>query len=142
MKLNEKFPNLVIAGGNTGNYYEQINPNIFTKDILDCDLVVTTINSDVLEVKTDYLFNWETIGEEMIITKSDKATVYTIDNKKAINVYKEYLGDEITSNLLENAGQFPLIYTDSNVEIARGIIDYDNENGSITFAGEIPQKKK
>jgi PAS domain S-box-containing protein len=141
-KLNKKFPNIVIAGGNTGNYYKQLNPNIFSKELFDCDLVITTIDSDVLEVKTDYLFNWETIGEEMIITKSDKATVYTIDNKKAIDVYKEYLGDEIATNLLKNAGQFPLIFKDSKVNIARGIIDYDKKIGSITFAGEIPKNTK
>ena len=141
-EINKIHPKIVVVGGNAGNYYPNKRCDIFSNQTEDCDLVFVAINSDILDVQTNYLFNWEPIGKEMLITKAENSTVYTIDNKRAIDVYKEYLGDNIADNLIEYGGEFPLIYEENKVHIARALIAYDEKEGSITFAGEIKQNEK
>jgi PAS domain S-box-containing protein len=141
-KLNVRFPNIVIAGGNTGDYSSKEQTNLFSNNHDDCDLIFASVNSNILDVQTNYLFNWESIGEEMTITKINKSTVYTIDNKRAIDVYREYLGDTLADDLIKYGAEFPLIYEENKVLIARALINCNEENGSITFAGEIPKNKK
>ena len=141
-KINNIYPKLTIAGGNAGDDFRFEQCHIFSKDLDSCDVAFISINSDVLNVKTNYLFNWQTIGESMIITKAEGSTVFTIDNKKAVDVYEEYLGKNIVNNLLEYGIEFPLIFEDNNTIIGRALIGFDSKIGSITFAGEIPQNGK
>ncbi len=136
--LGKKFPNIIIAGGNAGDDYKFQQCNVFLGNF-DYDVVITAIDSKTLQVQTDYLFNWETIGESMQITKSSGGTVFTIDHKTALEVYTEYLGTDLVNNLLEYGSEFPLIFNDGNTSVARGLVTFNKEIGSITFAGNIPQ---
>lgn len=137
--IHSKFPNIVVAGGNGADDYKFEKCYLYSKNQSDCDIVFASISSENLEIKTDFLFNWQTIGEAMEVTKSEGSTVYTIDNKSAISVYEEYLGKEVVGNLLLYGIEFPLIYQKEGKSIARALIAFDYDNGSITFAGEIPQ---
>lgn len=137
-KIYESFPSIIIAGGNAGDDYRFKESKIFTGDLEKCDIVCASLSSDTLVVQNDYLFNWQTIGESMKVTDSVKNRVYTIDNKRAIDVYREYLGDEVADNLNEYGREFPLICEYQNVNMARILLSYDLMDGSITFAGEIP----
>jgi len=82
--LTKEFPELVIAGGNSGDDYKFEACEVFTNSADGCDVVVAGIESKKLVVKTKCLFNWETIGRSMVVTKSDGNRVYEIDNKTAI----------------------------------------------------------
>jgi len=136
--LTKEFPELVIAGGNSGDDYKFEACEVFTNSADGCDVVVAGIESKKLVVKTKCLFNWETIGRSMVVTKSDGNRVYEIDNKTAIEVYRHYLGDEVCDNLLVHGMEFPIIFKHNSVDVARAIVSYEDD-GSIIVAGNVPQ---
>ena len=138
-KLTKNFPNIAIAGGNAGDDYNFEKCEVFTKDEENCDVVIASIESKNLTIQTKYLLNWQTIGRNMKVTKSDGAKVYEIDNKSVIDVYEYYLGKDVVDELLVYGMEFPIIFKDEGVDIARALVAYDAEEGSMTFAGNVPQ---
>jgi hypothetical protein len=82
---------------------------------------------------------WSDYGPEREVTYSDKNVLYKIGDRFALDLYKEYLGkyaDELPGSSL----YFPLSMKE-NIEsepIVRTILSIDEENKSMTFAGNIP----
>ncbi len=86
---------------------------------------------------------WEYFGLERTATKSVGNVLYEIDDKNALSLYKSYLG-KFADELPGSALLFPLSVTfdDHEEAIVRTILSIDNENQSITFAGDIPKGSK
>jgi len=141
-QLTSKFPHIVIAGGNAADDYKFEECYTLSDKCKDCDVAIAIINSQTLQVETKYLLNWHTLGKDMIVTKSKDSTVYEINNKKALDIYREYLGEEIASNMLTYGIEFPLIYNQNETSIARAAVAVDETQGSITFAGDIDEGSK
>jgi len=137
--LGENFPKIVVAGGNAGDDFRFSECEIFTESSDGCDLVVAALSSQSLQVETKYLMNWDSIGQYMKVTKSKGNEVFEINDQRAIDVYRHYLGNEIADNLLTFGINFPLIYTKDKVDVARALVGLNDEFGSIRFAGEVPQ---
>ncbi len=83
---------------------------------------------------------WSDFGPERKVTQSDKNVLYKIGDRFALDLYKEYLGkyaDELPGSSL----YFPLSMKESNesVPVVRTILSIDEENKSMTFAGNIPE---
>jgi hypothetical protein len=83
---------------------------------------------------------WGDFGPEREVTKSEKNVLYKIDDRFALDLYKEYLGkyaDELPGSSL----YFPLSMKETpNLEsVVRTILSIDEENKSMTFAGNIPE---
>lgn len=136
--LEDKYPHIIIAGGNAGDDFRYEECYVFSNGN-QSDIAIAAIDSKTLSVQTDYLFNWETIGESMCVTKSLGAIVYTIENKTALEIYEEYLGKDVVDNILEYGSEFPLIFNDNGITVARALVAFNAEDGSMTFAGNIPQ---
>jgi hypothetical protein len=86
---------------------------------------------------------WDEFGPERTITRSDKNSLYEIDGKKALDLYKEYLGpykDELPGSAL----LFPLSLKEpgSGGLLVRTILSIDENEGSMRFAGNLPQGSK
>lgn len=82
---------------------------------------------------------WSDFGPEREVTHSDKNVLYKIGDRFALDLYKEYLGkyaDELPGSSL----YFPLSMKENNdaEPIVRTILSIDEENKSMTFAGNIP----
>ena len=137
-KINEELPDIVICGGNSGDDFKFESGLVFSNDNDDATLVVTAINSDFLKVSTNYLLNWQTIGRKMIVTKSDENIVYEINNQSAISIYKKYLGKEISDALPQSGIEFPLIFVEQGVNIARAPITLGKDD-SLVMAGYIKE---
>lgn len=86
---------------------------------------------------------WESFGLERTITKSNANVLFEIDGKSALGLYKTYLG-KYAEELPSSALLFPLSIklSDSQDPIVRTILSIDNDNESITFAGDIPEGSK
>ena len=140
--MSDKYPNIVIAGGNSGDDYKFSSCYVFSSTCKNCDIAFAFIDSDVLKVHSNYILNWQTIGKDMVVTKSVGSTVYEIEHKKALDVFEYYLGEEISNNMLAHGVEFPLIYKQKDTNIARAAVAIDEENGSITFAGSIKEGTK
>ena len=136
-QIAEAKNDLIIAGGRAADNYNFTNTFVFNeKEVIDDGMIVVSLNSDELVVYNNYMLNWQTIGQEMTVTSSQGHTVLEIDNIKIIDIYKKYLGSEVSENLLELGIEFPLIFEKNGIEIARDMVSY-NDYHSISFAGNI-----
>lgn len=86
---------------------------------------------------------WDEFGQERTITKSNKNILFEIDNKNALDLYKEYLGDYV-NELPGSALLFPLSLRMNGdyKNVVRTILSIDEEQKSMTFAGNLPEGSK
>jgi hypothetical protein len=82
---------------------------------------------------------WDTFGPQRTITRSAGNVLYEMDGKSALALYKEYLGEH-AKGLPATGLLFPLSIKDSNNNIlVRTILSVDEQQQSLTFAGDVPQ---
>lgn len=95
---------------------------------------------DKLHVGHGTMGGWETFGLEREVTRSAGNVLFEIDGKNALDLYRRYLGPD-ADNLPGSALLFPLsVQTPgSNERVVRTILAVNKEDGSMTFAGDIPQ---
>jgi hypothetical protein len=86
---------------------------------------------------------WDEFGKERVITQSTKNVLYEIDGKKALDLYKEYLGPYV-DELPGSALLFPISLrtNDVNKNLVRTILNVNEEDGSMIFAGNMPEGSK
>ncbi len=83
---------------------------------------------------------WDSFGVDRLVTKSNANILYELDGKPALSLYKKYLGDH-AANLPASALLFPLSFISHNstTPIVRTILSINEADGSMTFAGNIPE---
>ncbi len=83
---------------------------------------------------------WSPFGIERIVTKSLNNIVYEIDNQPALDLYKTFLGEK-SKELPSSALLFPLSMriSGNTAPIVRTILNINENEKSLTFAGDIPQ---
>jgi len=137
--LGRRHPDVVIAGGNAGDDFRFEGCELFSESCDRCDVIFACVDSDILEISTHYLLNWQTIGQTMEVTRSNGSEVIEINGKRALDTYRHYLGDEVADHILEYGIEFPLIYRSDAIDVARAPVAFDLDKGSITFAGNVPE---
>jgi hypothetical protein len=82
---------------------------------------------------------WDPFGPERLITKSEGNILYELDNKSALELYKNYLGEK-AKELPGSALLFPLgmRIKPGDPMLTRTILTI-NENGGMVFAGDLPE---
>lgn len=82
---------------------------------------------------------WDIFGPERRVTRSRGNVLYELDGRPALALYKKYLG-ELADGLPATGLLFPLEVSDPNGEtkLVRTILAVDEEQQSMTFAGDIP----
>jgi hypothetical protein len=82
---------------------------------------------------------WDVFGPEREVTQSAYNVVYKIGEYAALDLYKEYLG-KYAAELPSAALLFPLSMRSANSSepLVRTILSIDEEQKSMTFAGEMP----
>jgi hypothetical protein len=93
-----------------------------------------------LEVGHGTMGGWDVFGPERQITKSSYNILYEFGGKKALDLYKEYLG-KYASELPGAALLFPLSMkiSQDTEPVVRTILSIDENDGSMVFAGEMPE---
>jgi len=84
---------------------------------------------------------WDEFGPRRRITRASGNVLFELDGAPALDLYKRYLGDE-AAGLPGTALLFPLrIYDPLRPEraLVRTVLAVDHDNGSMTFAGDMPQ---
>jgi hypothetical protein len=104
------------------------------------NIVAVGFYGDNLKVSHGSMGGWDIFGLEKTITKSTSNKLFEIDNKKALDVYKTYLG-KYADDLPSSALLFPLSVKlpGSEAEVVRTILSIDKEEESMTFAGDVPE---
>lgn len=83
---------------------------------------------------------WDSFGIDRLVTKSIQNIVYEIDHKPALDLYKSYLGDK-SKDLPGAAMYFPLEMRENEYTepLVRTILGINEEDKSLTFAGNVPE---
>lgn len=91
-------------------------------------------------VKSGCFAGWEEFGAERVVTKSTGNVVYEIDHEPALALYKKYLGEQAAA-LPASGLRFPLSIQADKTEkaLTRTLLAVDETEGSLTFAGDVPQ---
>jgi len=130
---------VVVAGGLSGDAERFQDASVVHNNIrYDRGAVLLAIDSDVLEVKTEYSFGFSGIGIKHKITKVDKNRVYTIDNMPVVDFYAKYLGDAIAKKLPPSGIDFPIIIERDSMVFARAVTQ-KHDDGSVSYAGELQE---
>jgi hypothetical protein len=92
-----------------------------------------------LRVGCASLGGWDTFGPDRLVTRSEGNVLYELDGLSALALYKGYLG-QYAADLPSSGLLFPLsVRTGPEQGVVRTILGVDEEKGSITCAGDIPQ---
>lgn len=83
---------------------------------------------------------WSSFGVDRLVTKSDKNVLYELDGQPALELYKKYLGEHV-AGLPASALLFPLSLQlkDRDTSLIRTVLSVNEDEGSMVFAGDIPQ---
>jgi hypothetical protein len=93
-----------------------------------------------LEIGYGSLGGWDSFGVDREVTRSKGNVLYEVDGQPALALYKRYLGDH-AANLPASALLFPLSLRlkHSETAVVRTVLSVNEEDGSMVFAGDIPQ---
>lgn len=93
-----------------------------------------------ISVKCASMGGWDSFGIERLVSKSDNNVLFELDGKPALSLYKSFLGSE-ADNLPASGLLFPLsMRTEANkTPLVRTILAVNEEDQSLTFAGDIPE---
>ena len=86
---------------------------------------------------------WDVFGLEKSITNSSGNVLFELEGQNALELYKKYLGPE-SKNLPGSALLFPLsvIIPGAVKPVVRTILSINEEDKSMTFAGDVPVGSK
>jgi hypothetical protein len=83
---------------------------------------------------------WDSFGLDRLVTRSKENILFEIDGEPALDLYKSFLGDK-AKDLPASGLLFPLSMRDNEdrAPVVRTILGINEEEKSLTFAGDIPQ---
>lgn len=140
--LQEHLPkDTIITGGLAGDGAAFQQTLVGLNEVpLEGRIAIVGFYGDALSVTYGSMGGWNPFGPERLITKSSSNILYELDGKPALDVYKMYLG-EYAEELPGSALLFPLkIRTnDSEESLVRTILSINEQEKSLTFAGNMPE---
>lgn len=104
-------------------------------------LIAIGFYGDHLQLSCASYGGWDRFGPERKVTRSEGNILYELDHQPALTLYKQYLGDE-AEKLPSSALLFPLTIRapgQHESSVVRTILAIDEQNNSMTFAGDLPQ---
>lgn len=83
---------------------------------------------------------WDRFGPEREVTRSQGSVLYELDGQPALKLYKRYLGEQ-AEDLPASGLLYPLAIhsRESDERLVRTILAIDEDDQSLTFAGDIPE---
>jgi len=105
-------------------------------------VVALALDNSKIEIVGSRAFGWVGIGKEKVVTRATRNIVYEIDNAPAIEFYKNYLHVE-SIDMPQTGIEYPLEVKMKNGQVVyRAVLDINEEDGSLIFAGHVEEKSK
>lgn len=104
-------------------------------------VVAVGLYGERIKVGFGSMGGWDIFGPLRKITRSTANVLYELDDRPALDLYKEYLGER-ASDLPATALLFPLtlhLSEPENRSVVRTVLGIDEKDKSMIFAGDIPQ---
>jgi hypothetical protein len=103
-------------------------------------IAVLGLYGNRIKVGFGSLGGWDPFGPQRLITRSKNNVLYELDGFSALDLYKKYLGEH-AKDLPASGLLFPLCLrtrTD-DIGVVRTILSVNEEENSLTFAGDVPE---
>ena len=140
--LNSRLNNKVsVTGGLAGDQADFAETVIVHNKAGEKNLVLAIgFYGESLQVGYGSMGGWDSFGVDREVTKSKANILYELDGHPALELYKRYLGEH-ASNLPSSALLFPLSLRSKTAEtsLVRTVLSVNEVDGSMVFAGDIPQ---
>ena len=103
-------------------------------------IAVVGLYGSRLKVGFSSLGGWDSFGPERLITHANGNVLYELDGHSALELYKKYLGEH-ARGLPATALLFPLGIRSKtgHTGVVRTILSVDDQEQSMTFAGDMPE---
>ena len=140
--LNSRFSEKISVTGGLAGDQDNFSETVIVHNQVGLKNLVLAIGfyGDHLRVGYGSMGGWDSFGVDREVTRSKGNTLYELDGKPALELYKKFLGDH-AANLPASALLFPLclMLKDSETSLVRTILSVNEADGSMIFAGDIPQ---
>lgn len=141
---------LIIFGGKAGDDMALESTFVFTNGKSnDCAIVALVIDEDKIDVTGIATCGWQAVGTTKTVTKSEGNTVYTIDDKPALDMLMNYLGVEIKPDgnkeivTFLSSWYYPLQVEREHVDpVIRTAMFANRIDRSLICSGKVPQGSK
>ena len=134
---------VVVTGGLSGDGARFERTLVIHNGTCSPNLIVAAgLFGNDLKIGYGSLGGWDAFGPERIITKARKNVLFELDAQPALALYKRYLGD-YAHGLPATALLFPLSLRANSKDtnyLVRTILSVDYAAGSMTFAGDMPER--
>ena len=137
-RLNNRIP---VTGGLAGDQANFAETVIVHNQAGEKNLVLAIgFYGEHIQVGYGSMGGWDSFGADREVTKSKGNILYELDGHPALELYKRYLGDH-AANLPASALLFPLslLLKNSETALVRTVLAVNEADGSMVFAGDIPQ---
>ena len=135
-------PGVIVTGGLAGDGPRFVSTWILADgEVGDQRVVAVGLYGDRLEVGHGSRGGWDPFGPVRKVTHAVGNKLFSIDGRPALDLYKEYLGER-AEGLPATALLFPLALREPKQpdrELVRTILAVDEDELSMTFAGDIPE---
>lgn len=132
---------VAVTGGLVGDQ-DRFKETVVGLDSLPEKDTIAVIGFYGTTIKIGYgsMGGWDPFGPERLVTKSKDNVLYELDGQSALELYKKYLGDQ-AKGLPASGLLFPLSLRKEGREtgLVRTILSIDEKEGSMTFAGDVPE---
>jgi hypothetical protein len=140
--LNSKLNNRVPVTGGLAGDQEMFAETVIVNNRAGEKNQVLAIGFYGANIRVGYgsVGGWDSFGVDREVTRSKGNVLYELDGQPALQLYKRYLGD-YAANLPASGLLFPLSLRlkDSNKSLVRTVLSVNEDEGSMVFAGDLPQ---
>jgi hypothetical protein len=133
--------NITVTGGLAGDGVD------FSQTLVTCEgktesnsIAAIGFYGKKLKVGFASMGGWDSFGTERLVTRSKENVLYELDGYSALELYKKYLGEH-AKGLPATGLLFPLSLRTKSGEtgVVRTILSINEDEQSMTFAGDIPE---
>lgn len=139
--VNHELPSDVIVTGGLAADAGRFSKTFVGADTMPASDQIVAIGfyGNRLQVNHGSQGGWDVFGPVRKVTRSEGNVLYELDGEGALEIYKRYLGAR-AAELPGSALLFPLciLGENSKTQLVRTILSIDENEGSMKFAGNIP----
>jgi len=137
-RLTDKVPVTGGLAGDQANFQETLI--VYNKAGEKNKVLAIGFYGESLKTGCGSFGGWDSFGVDREVTKSEKNILYELDGQPALELYKKYLGEH-AKHLPASALLFPLSlqFKERENPLVRTVLSVNENDGSMVFAGDIPQ---
>ena len=140
--VQRRLPSSVLVTGGLAGDAGRFQRTLLWMDdtVMDDAVIAIGLYGERLQVGHGSLGGWDAFGPNRIITRSEGNVLYELDGAPALQLYRDYLGAH-AADLPGSGLLFPLnLRAGPDARpVVRTILGIDERQGSLIFAGDVPQ---